>query len=106
MAWRAERSPVPVELSGLFVRGLVSPPPASKVSHASTWLISGCATSDSSALSSQDPAEARSLDLMEEGTHKLEDGDVEGARDAYKRSLEVKKTAAGLFNLGVSVSDS
>lgn len=64
----------------------------------------GYATSDTAALSATDPAEARSLELMEDGTRKLEDGDVEGARDAYKRSLDVKKTAAGLFNLGVSAS--
>jgi hypothetical protein len=39
---------------------------------------------------------------LEEGTRKLEEGDVEGARVLYQRSVEVKRNASNLFNLGVT----
>ncbi|KAF8603773.1 TPR-like protein [Ceratobasidium sp. AG-I] len=39
---------------------------------------------------------------LEEGTKKLEEGDVEGARVLYQRSVDVKRNASNLFNLGVT----
>jgi hypothetical protein len=48
-----------------------------------------------------DPTHSASLKLLEEGTSKLEAGDVKGAKTLYTQALEIKKTAGGLFNLGV-----
>jgi hypothetical protein len=42
------------------------------------------------------------MDALEEGTKYLEEGNVEAARDHYKRSVGIQKSAAALFNLGVS----
>lgn len=39
---------------------------------------------------------------LERGTQKLEEGDIEAAKALYKRSVEIKKTASSLFNLGVT----
>ncbi|KAF4610540.1 hypothetical protein D9613_006726 [Agrocybe pediades] len=52
--------------------------------------------------SASDPAEAEALRCLEQGTAKLEEGDVEGAKELYKRSCEIKRTASSLFNLGVT----
>ncbi|KAI5454964.1 hypothetical protein NCC49_002240 [Naganishia albida] len=59
------------------------------------------ATSDS-APTLDDPAERQAMDALEEGTRHLEEGNVEAARDHYKRSAEIQKSAAALFNLGVT----
>jgi hypothetical protein len=42
------------------------------------------------------------MDALEEGTRHLEEGNIEAARDHYKRSVEIQNSAAALFNLGVS----
>lgn len=42
------------------------------------------------------------MDALEEGTRHLEEGNIEAARDHYERSVEIQKSAAALFNLGVS----
>jgi hypothetical protein len=63
--------------------------------------IIGFASSDSS-LTLDDPAETQAMDALEEGTKYLEEGNVEAARDHYKRSVGIQKSAAALFNLGVS----
>ena len=42
------------------------------------------------------------MQCLEQGTQKLEDGDVQGARELYKRSVEIKRNASSLFNLGVT----
>ncbi|KAG8718449.1 hypothetical protein FRC08_005255 [Ceratobasidium sp. 394] len=52
--------------------------------------------------STRDPAEMEALLTLEEGTRKLEEGDVEGARALYQRSVDVKPNASNLFNLGVT----
>ena len=49
-----------------------------------------------------DPAEVEAQRCLEQGTAKLEEGDVETAKELYKRSVEVKRTASSLFNLGVT----
>jgi exonuclease VII small subunit len=49
-----------------------------------------------------DPAETEALSCLEKGTQKLEEGDVEAARTLYQRSVEIKRTASSLFNLGVT----
>ncbi|PPQ66653.1 hypothetical protein CVT26_009407 [Gymnopilus dilepis] len=52
--------------------------------------------------SATDPAEAEALRCLEQGTAKLEEGDVQGAKSLYKRSVEIKRNASSLFNLGVT----
>ncbi|GJJ11247.1 hypothetical protein Clacol_005479 [Clathrus columnatus] len=49
-----------------------------------------------------DPAEAEALSCLEQGTQKLEEGDIEGAKTLYQRSVEIKRTPSSLFNLGVT----
>ncbi|KAF8630738.1 hypothetical protein AX17_005333 [Amanita inopinata Kibby_2008] len=49
-----------------------------------------------------DPAELEALRCLEQGTAKLEEGDVQAAKELYKRSIEIKRTASSLFNLGVT----
>ncbi|KAF8801305.1 TPR-like protein [Phlegmacium glaucopus] len=52
--------------------------------------------------STSDPAEAEALRCLEQGTAKLEEGDVQGAKALYQRSVEIKRNASSLFNLGVT----
>ncbi|KAH9479654.1 hypothetical protein JR316_0008249 [Psilocybe cubensis] len=52
--------------------------------------------------SASDPAEAEALRCLEQGTAKLEDGDVQGAKELYLRSCEIHRNASSLFNLGVT----
>ncbi|EPQ31989.1 uncharacterized protein PFL1_00187 [Pseudozyma flocculosa PF-1] len=59
------------------------------------------ATSPSATSSPNDPAEEESQRFLEEGTTHLESGDLEKAKAAYKRSLEIKRNSSALFNLGV-----
>ncbi|KAF7964992.1 hypothetical protein HWV62_13928 [Athelia sp. TMB] len=49
-----------------------------------------------------DPAEAEAVHCLEEGTQKLEEGDVHAAKELYRRSVEIKRNASSLFNLGVT----
>ena len=49
-----------------------------------------------------DPAEEEALLCLEQGTQKLEEGDVEGAKNLYQRSVDIKRNASSLFNLGVT----
>lgn len=49
-----------------------------------------------------DPAEAEAAQCLEQGTQKLEEGDVEAAKALYQRSVEIKRNASSLFNLGVT----
>jgi len=49
-----------------------------------------------------DPAEVEALNCLEQGTQKLEEGDVQTAKALYQRSVEIKRTASSLFNLGVT----
>lgn len=42
------------------------------------------------------------LRCLEHGTQKLEEGDVQAAKTLYKRSVEIKRNASSLFNLGVT----
>ncbi|KAF8199134.1 hypothetical protein BJ912DRAFT_689467 [Pholiota molesta] len=49
-----------------------------------------------------DPAEAEALRCLEQGTVKLEEGDVQAAKSLYQRSTEIKRSASSLFNLGVT----
>ncbi|KAI0690993.1 hypothetical protein C8T65DRAFT_763717 [Cerioporus squamosus] len=60
------------------------------------------ATSTTPNSSAVNPAEVEAMQCLEEGTQKLEDGDVQAAKDLYKRSVDIKRTASGLFNLGVT----
>ncbi|KAG9312948.1 hypothetical protein JVU11DRAFT_6383 [Chiua virens] len=49
-----------------------------------------------------DPAEVEAMQCLEQGTQKLEEGDVQAAKELYKRSVEIKRNASSLFNLGVT----
>lgn len=42
------------------------------------------------------------MQALEQGTQKLEEGDVEAAKELYKRSVSIKRNASSLFNLGVT----
>jgi len=60
------------------------------------------ATSTTPHSTASDPAEVQANQCLEQGTQRLEEGDIEAARALYKRSVEIKKTASSLFNLGVT----
>ncbi|KAK7056219.1 hypothetical protein VNI00_002771 [Paramarasmius palmivorus] len=60
------------------------------------------ATSVTPHSTASDPAEVEALRCLEEGTIKLEEGDVQAAKTLYKRSTEIKRDASSLFNLGVT----
>jgi len=49
-----------------------------------------------------DPAEVEALRCLEKGTAKLEEGDVQAAKNLYERSVSIKRNASSLFNLGVT----
>ncbi|KAI0945607.1 hypothetical protein AcW1_001788 [Taiwanofungus camphoratus] len=60
------------------------------------------ATSTTAHSTTLDPAEVEALQCLEEGTQKLEEGDVQAAKASYQRSVHIKRTASSLFNLGVT----
>jgi hypothetical protein len=62
----------------------------------------GWATSTTSHSTASDPAEEEALLCLEQGTQRLEEGDVEGAKNLYQRSVHIKRNASSLFNLGVT----
>ncbi|PVG03146.1 TPR-like protein [Serendipita vermifera] len=57
---------------------------------------------NSPSIATVDPAQAEATSLLEHGTKLLEEGDIEGALKSYARSVEINRTASGLFNLGVT----
>ncbi|KAI0371401.1 TPR-like protein [Pilatotrama ljubarskyi] len=65
-------------------------------------IILGWATSTTPNSSAVNPAEVEAMQCLEEGTQKLEEGDVQAAKALYKRSVDIKRTASALFNLGVT----
>jgi hypothetical protein len=67
-----------------------------------TKILSGLAISTTPHSTATDPAEIEALQCLEHGTQKLEEGDVEAAKRLYKRSVEIKRNASSLFNLGVT----
>jgi hypothetical protein len=62
----------------------------------------GWATSTTPHSTASDPAEVAAIEFLEQGTQKLEEGDVQGAKELYQRSVEIKRNASSLFNLGVT----
>ncbi|EGN92196.1 hypothetical protein SERLA73DRAFT_117649 [Serpula lacrymans var. lacrymans S7.3] len=60
------------------------------------------ATSTTPQSSTSDPADAEAMQCLEQGTQKLEEGDVQAAKALYKRSVDIKRNASSLFNLGVT----
>ncbi|KAH8071796.1 TPR-like protein [Cristinia sonorae] len=60
------------------------------------------ATSTMPHSTASDPAYVEALNCLEQGTQKLEEGDVKAAKALYQRSVEIKRTANTLFNLGVT----
>jgi hypothetical protein len=65
-------------------------------------ISSGWATSTTNHSSTSDPAEVEAVQCLEHGTQKLEEGDVPAAKALYQRSVEIKRNASSLFNLGVT----
>ena len=55
-------------------------------SYIESYNITGWATSTTAQSSTADPAEIEAIKCLEEGTHKLEDGDVQGAKVRYAHS--------------------
>ena len=55
------------------------------------YSCTGWASSTTLASSTTDPATVESLRALEEGTQKLEDGDLESANALYLRSIQVKR---------------
>lgn len=64
--------------------------------------VLGWATSITPHSTASDPAEVEALRCLEQGTAKLEEGDVQAAKSLYQRSAEIKRNASSLFNLGVT----
>lgn len=62
----------------------------------------GWATSTTPHSTASDPAEVEALRCLEQGTLKLEEGDIPAAKTLYQRSAEIKRNASSLFNLGVT----
>ncbi|KAG1880340.1 hypothetical protein C8R48DRAFT_587626, partial [Suillus tomentosus] len=62
----------------------------------------GWATSTTLHSTASDPAEMEAVQCLEQGTQKLEEGDIQGAKELYNRSVEIKRNASSLFNLGVT----
>lgn len=60
------------------------------------------ATSVTPHSTASDPGEIEALRCLEQGTAKLEEGDVHAAKALYQRSAEIKRNASSLFNLGVT----
>ncbi|EMD34722.1 hypothetical protein CERSUDRAFT_75649 [Gelatoporia subvermispora B] len=79
----------------------MSPQVAEVRKHATTC-DPGWATSTTPYSTSADPAELEANKILAEGTQKLEDGDLQGAKELYGRSVEIKRQASSLFNLGVA----
>jgi TPR repeat protein len=75
---------------------------SSRTQHFPNLLSRRWATSVTPHSSASDPAEAEAARCLEQGTAKLEEGDVQAAKGLYKRSAEIKKNASSLFNLGVT----
>ncbi|THH04783.1 hypothetical protein EW145_g5271 [Phellinidium pouzarii] len=68
----------------------------------SVYSLKRLATSTTPHSTAVDPAETEALLCLEKGTQKLEEGDVEGAKSYYQRSVNIKRDAGSLFNLGVT----
>jgi len=60
------------------------------------------ATSTTPHSTASDPVEVEALACLEQGTLKLEEGDVQGAKELYQRSVDIRRSASSLFNLGVT----
>lgn len=70
--------------------------------HAQYYSNKRFATSTTPHSTTSDPAETEALQCLEQGTQKLEEGDVQAAKALYRRSVDIKRSASSLFNLGVT----
>lgn len=77
-------------------------PPNLSLDNKSYRFCKGWATSTTPHSVTTDPAEAEALSCLEQGTQRLEEGDVQSAKTLYQRSVEIKRSASSLFNLGVT----
>ncbi|KAI6044274.1 hypothetical protein EDC04DRAFT_2890065 [Pisolithus marmoratus] len=60
------------------------------------------ATSTTPHSTASDPADIEAMRCLEQGTQKLEENDLQGAKELYRRSVQIKRNASSLFNLGVT----
>ncbi|KZS94371.1 TPR-like protein [Sistotremastrum niveocremeum HHB9708] len=51
---------------------------------------------------SHDIGELQAQACLEQGTQKLETGDLQGAKGSYQASVDIRRNASSLFNLGVA----
>ncbi|GAA5981248.1 hypothetical protein JCM11641_005624 [Rhodosporidiobolus odoratus] len=59
------------------------------------------ASTTSGPSTSFDPQTLAAQEALDQGTECLQKGDFQGAMEAYKRSVKVKETSIGYYNLGV-----
>ncbi|KAF9648902.1 TPR-like protein [Thelephora ganbajun] len=83
-------------------RGIHAHPITFSHLHRTYFTTRHFATSTTPHSTASDPAEVQANQCLEQGTQKLEEGDIEAAKALYKRSVDIKKTASSLFNLGVT----
>ncbi|TFK39406.1 hypothetical protein BDQ12DRAFT_722278 [Crucibulum laeve] len=97
------RSAVPLPKKPLCRRNIVNATRFPRTTPSTLAAVSKrWATSVTPHSTASDPAEIEALRCLEQGTAKLEEGDVQAAKSLYKRSTEIKRNASSLFNLGVT----
>ncbi|KAF9462953.1 hypothetical protein BDZ94DRAFT_1260248 [Collybia nuda] len=94
--------PVQVARRTFFAYSKTTPTPARSLNASRSKPQRRWATSVTPHSTASDPAEIEALRCLEQGTAKLEEGDVQAAKDLYQRSAEIKRNASSLFNLGVT----
>ncbi|KAI0727462.1 TPR-like protein [Fomitopsis betulina] len=88
--------------SSAILRPALPHVPGSRASRMPASTQRRWATSTTAHSTTVDPGEVEAMQCLEEGTQKLEEGDVQAAKDLYQRSVDIKRTASSLFNLGVT----
>lgn len=93
----------PLLVQGLSYNGRLSVVSGANTAHKPhSEFVLGWATSTTPHSTASDPAEVQASQYLEQGTQKLEEGDTEAAKALYKSSVDIKRTASSLFNLGVT----
>ncbi|PAV20116.1 TPR [Pyrrhoderma noxium] len=94
----SNRSPSATSVATLHPLTARSPPFLLSGRH----IIKRFATSTTPHSTTVDPAETEANEFLERGTQRLEEGDIEGAKELYRRSVDIRRDAGALFNLGVT----
>ncbi|GAA5969444.1 hypothetical protein JCM8115_003254 [Rhodotorula mucilaginosa] len=85
--------------SALPLRAAASRSPSSRPAPALAF--SRFASSTTPHSSTMDPQQLAAQQALDQGTEALASGDFEAAKAAYQRSVDVKQTSIGYYNLGV-----